>query len=340
MKKKVTIIDIGKAAGFSKATVSKVLRNEPYVKKSTREKILNIIKEIGYHPDEIARSLVTGKTINFIGLILADITNPFFAEVALGVENAAKKINCNVILCNTNYNQSEEKEYIDILLRNRAQGIILTTPNIDDANIRYLLNINYPFVLITRRVKGLKTNIVTIDHFKASKQAVNYLIKKGHKKIAHFTGKDKNFGVIKREEGYKASLIENNLEVDKKLIFRSAVSLDGGYESAERMLKIKERPSAIFTIDDLIAIGAMECFKDNGYRIPEDFSVVGYDNINIAGLKAINLTTVNQPKFDLGVKSVEILSEQIKSGPDYKPVICYLESNIVERGSVLDINGK
>ncbi len=120
MENKCTIVQIAKESGFSKSTVSKVIRNEPYVGASTKEKILKVMKKYNYHPDEIARSLVTKKAINFIGLIISDITNPFFSEVALGVEEEAKKRKWHIILCNTNYDEEEEKKYIDILIRNRA----------------------------------------------------------------------------------------------------------------------------------------------------------------------------------------------------------------------------
>lgn len=340
MEKKPTIIDVSKASGFSKSTVSKVLRNESYVKHSTKERIIGIIKELGYQPDEIARSLVLKKTINFIGLIIPDITNPFFSEVALGVEAEAKKRNCNVILCNTNYDEAEEKKYINILIRNRALGLLLATPSINDKNIKQLLEMNYPFVLITRKVKGLKTNIVTIDHFKSSKMVIDYLVKKGHVKIAHFSGNEEVYGIIRRLEGYKAALKNNNLKINSKFIFKNAISIEGGYKCAEELIKMGERPTAIFATDDLVAIGAMEYFLANGYKIPEDFSIIGYDNIKMTALKSINLTTVNQPKFDLGAESVEILFRQIENSPDFKPTICFLESKIVERGSVLSLNSR
>ena len=211
-KKKYTIVNIANLSGFSKATVSKVIRNKPYVKKSTKEKIQNIIKEIGYHPDEIARSLVSKKNMNFIGLIISDINNSFFSEVALGVESEAKKRGYNVILCNTNYLEEEEKKYIDILIRNRATGLLLATPTLDDNNIKELMARKYPFVLITRKIKGLDSNIVSVNHYKSAKMAVNYLIKKGHKKIAHFTVKENTIGVINRLKGYKAALEENDIK--------------------------------------------------------------------------------------------------------------------------------
>ncbi len=338
-KNKYTIINIANLSGFSKSTVSKVIRNQQYVKKSTREKIEKVIDEIGYYPDEIARSLVSRKNISFIGLIISDINNPFFSELTLGVENEAKKRNYNVVLCNTNNSEEEEKRYIDILISNRAIGLILATPTIDDKNIKDLLIRKYPFVLITREVKGVDSNIVSVDHFKSAKLAVNYLIKKGHRKIAHFTCKENTIGVINRLEGYKVALEENNIRFNKNYIFYCGVSnIKAGRKSAQEMLDLKEKPTAIFASDDLVAIGALDYFLEKGYKVPDDFSIIGYDNIQIASLKSISLTTIHQPKYEMGVKSVEVLVKQIDQKQDSKPIKYYLKSEIVERTSVLDIN--
>ncbi|MBA7548986.1 HTH-type transcriptional regulator DegA [subsurface metagenome] len=338
-KKKYTIVNIANLSGFSKATVSKVIRNKPYVKKSTKEKIQNIIKEIGYHPDEIARSLVSKKNMNFIGLIISDINNSFFSEVALGVESEAKKRGYNVILCNTNYLEEEEKKYIDILIRNRATGLLLATPTLDDNNIKELLARKYPFVLITRKIKGLDSNIVSVNHYKSAKMAVNYLIKKGHKKIAHFTVEENTIGVVNRLKGYEAALKENDIKFNKNFIFKNRISkIECGYKLAQKLLASADRPTAIFASDDLLAIGALDCFLEKGYKVPDDLSIIGYDNIKITSLKSINLTTVNQPKFEMGVKSVEILFEQINGKEDFKAIKYYFKAKIVERGSVLDIS--
>jgi len=338
-KKNYTIVNIANLSGFSKATVSKVIRNKPYVKKSTKEKIQNIIKEIGYHPDEIARSLVSKKNMNFIGLIISDINNSFFAEVALGVESEAKKRGYNVILCNTNYLEEEEKKYIDILIRNRATGLLLATPTLDDNNIKELLARKYPFVLITRKIKGLDSNIVSVNHYKSAKMAVNYLIKKGHKKIAHFTVEENTIGVVNRLKGYEAALKENDIKFNKNFIFKNRISkIECGYKLAQKLLASADRPTAIFASDDLLAIGALDCFLEKGYKVPDDLSIIGYDNIKITSLKSINLTTVNQPKFEMGVKSVEILFEQINGKEDFKAIKYYFKAKIVERGSVLDIS--
>ncbi len=338
-KKNYTIVNIANLSGFSKATVSKVIRNKPYVKKSTKEKIQNIIKEIGYHPDEIARSLVSKKNMNFIGLIISDINNSFFSEVALGVESEAKKRGYNVILCNTNYLEEEEKKYIDILIRNRATGLLLATPTLDDNNIKELLARKYPFVLITRKIKGLDSNIVSVNHYKSAKMAVNYLIKKGHKKIAHFTVEENTIGVVNRLKGYEAALKENDIKFNKNFIFKNRISkIECGYKLAQKLLASADRPTAIFASDDLLAIGALDCFLEKGYKVPDDLSIIGYDNIKITSLKSINLTTVNQPKFEMGVKSVEILFEQINGKEDFKAIKYYFKAKIVERGSVLDIS--
>ena len=338
-KKNYTIVNIANLSGFSKSTVSKVIRNKPYVKKSTKEKIQNIINEIGYHPDEVARSLVSKKNMNFIGLIVSDINNSFFSEIALGVESEAKKRGYNVILCNTNYLKEEESKYIDILIRNRATGLLLATPTLDDNNIEELLAKNFPFVLITRKVRGVDSNIVSVNHYKAAKMAVNYLIKRGHREIAHFTVKENTIGVVNRLKGYKAALKENDIKFNKGFIFKNKISkIEGGYKLAQKMLASADRPTAVFASDDLLAIGALDYFLEKGYKIPNDLSIMGYDNIKITSLKSINLTTVHQPKFEIGVKSVEILFEQINNPKDFKPIKYYFEAEIVERGSVLDIN--
>lgn len=337
MIKKPTIIDIARISGYSKSTVSKVLRNEPYVKKSTKKKILKEIKKVGYQPDEIARSLVLKKPSNFIGLIISDTSNPFFAEVVSGVEAEAKKRDCNVILCNTNYIETEEARYIDMLLRNRAIGILLATATINDYNVKHLIKINYPLVLIARGVKSVKTDIVSIDNFEVAKTAVNYLIQKGHRKIAHFTVTEKVLSLIQRLEGYKSALKSNNIKMDYNLIFRNEMSIEGGYKSASELLKLKEKPTAIFAADDLVAIGAMNFFLEKNKKIPEDISIIGFDNIKFSGIRQINLTTVNQPKFEMGEKSVKILFKKINGGSNYKPINYILKTKIIERGTVLDL---
>jgi LacI family transcriptional regulator len=338
-KKNYTIINIANLSGFSKATVSKVIRNMPNVKKSTREKIQKIIDEIGYHPDEVARSLVSKKNMNFIGLIISDINNSFFAEIALGVESEAKKRGYNVILCNTNYLEEEEEKYINILIRNRAIGLLLATPTLNDNNVKDLLDRKYPFVLISRKVKDLDSNIVSVNHYKSAKMAVNYLIKKGHKKIAHFTVEENTIGVINRLKGYKDALKENKIKFNKDFIFKDETSkIESGYKLAQKLLSSADKPSAIFASDDLLAIGALDCFLEEGLKVPDDISIIGYDNIKITSLKSINLTTINQPKFDMGVKSVEILLEQINNKKDFKPIKYYFQAKIVERGSVQDIS--
>lgn len=339
-KKNPTIIDIAKLSGYSKSTVSNVLRNEPFVKKSTKNKILKIINDIGYKPNEIARSLVLKKTSSFIGLIISDTTNPFFSEVTSGVEAEAKKNNHSIILCNTNYIEEEEKKYIDILIRNRVSGIILATATRNDKNVRYLLEIGYPLVLIAREVENTEANLVSVDNYQSAKMAVNYLIQKGHKSIAHFTVNEEVLGLIRRIDGYKSSLKDNKITINESFILKNEMSIEGGYESAEKLLKLDKKPTAIFAADDTVAIGAMDCLFEKGYRIPDDFSIIGYDNIKLAGLKLINLTTIDQPKYEMGVKAVQILFDKIKKGYNNVPAKYILESRIIERGSVADLKNR
>lgn len=336
-KNKPTILDIETLSGFSKSTISKVIRKEPFVKKTTRDKILKIIKEVGYQPDEIARSLVQKKAMNFVGIVVSDISNPFFSEIVLSITEEVKKHNCEVILCNTNYSVEEEKRYIDILLRNRALGIMLATPTIDDKNLFILVEKKYPFVLITREVKKVKSNVVTVDHFKSAKMAVNYLVDKGHKKIAHFTGHEKISGVISRMKGYEEALMENSLEVEDKMIFYHGISsFKAGYKAAEELINTKVRATAIFASDDLVAIGAMDFFKEKNIKVPEDISIMGYDNIEMSSLNLINLTTIDQPKTKIGKLSTEVLFKQLEDNK-LEPKKYIIDSKIIERGSVIKI---
>jgi len=150
----------------------------------------------------------------------------------------------------------EEERYINILLSNRTPGIILLTPTQKDANIINLAGMNYPYVLINSKVASIKSDMVSIDHFQSAKTAVNYLIAKGHKRIAHFAGFKDAYGIVKRIEGYKAALNDNGIEIDEDIIIKDGLSFDGGYRSAEKLINMSKRPTAIFTANDIVAIAA------------------------------------------------------------------------------------
>ena len=335
---KITILDIAKLTGFSKSTVSKVLRNERYVSNKTKDYIIEKIKETEYIPNEFARKLVTGKPLDTIGLIVSDIINPYFSEISLGVEIEAIKNNIGVILLNTNYNMDLEKRGIDILLKNRVMGILLSTPTTKDENVFYLEKRRLPYVLITRKVSGLESNLVTVDHLKSSKMAVNYLIKKGHKRIAHISSYEEIYGILKRKEGYIKSLNQNGIKIDRNLIFYTDLTIDGGYKAARELVNKKyiSKPSAIFCTNDMIAIGALEFFNENSIKVPEDISIIGYDDILYSSLKMINLTTIKQPKIEMGRKAVQILLKNINTN-NFKPIQCILEASLIERGTVLEL---
>ena len=336
MKKKYTILDIARLSGFSKSTVSKVLRNELTVKDSTRKKIEKIISKTGYRPDEIARYMVTKKNVKFIGLLVSNIENPVYAEIALGVENEARKKGYNVVLCDSK-SFEEEKNYINVLLNNRAPGVVLMTASFDDSNVKYLSKINYPYVLINGKVRGIKSNEVSVNHLLAAKDAVKLLIEKGHRKIAHFNSPNKGYGLLRRIEGYKMSLKENNIEYDSDLLFRGDQTIDGGFSCAEKLIESGKKPTAIFTSNDLMAIGAMDYFNKNGYRVPGDFSIIGFDNINISSLEAINLTTVNTPKYKLGSEAIRLLFKRIENGSDFISQNYDFKTEIVIRKSIREL---
>lgn len=337
-KKRITIIDIAKNTGFSKSTVSKVLRNEPFVKESTKEKIEKAIKKFKYHPDEIARSLVKKTGTNFIGLIISDITNYFYSEFVRHVEEATKKRNCNIILCNTNYEEQEEKKYIDILISKRAMGIILATSTVDDKNIRFLINEEFPFIVFGSKWKKINADVITIDNFKSAKMAVNYLISKGHNKIAHFLGPKNSNSGQERLKGYLKGLEENNIEINKKYIFETEGTSKGGYEATKKLLNLSSKPTAIFAYNDFVAIGIMELLKEELLEVPKDYSIIGFDDIQLSSLKMIDLTTIKQPILKQATEIIRVLFKRIETGPTSKVDKIIFSTEIIERSSVLNRN--
>jgi len=337
-KKRITIIDIAKDTGFSKSTVSKVLRNESFVKESTKEKIEKSIKKLKYHPDEIARSLVKKTGTNFIGLIISDITNYFYTELVRHVEEAAKKRNCNIILCNTNYEEEEEKEYINILINKRAMGIILATSTVEDKNIKFLINEEFPFIVFGNKWKKINADVITIDNFKSAKIAVNYLIAKGHYKIAHFAGPQNSSSGQERLKGYLKGLEDSYIEVNKKYIFETEGTSKGGYEATKKLLELLNKPTAIFAYNDFVAIGIMELLKERSLEVPNDYSIIGFDDIKLSSLKMIDLTTIKQPITEEASEIIRVLFKRIETGPTGKTDKIIFDTEIIERSSVLDKN--
>ncbi|AZR73753.1 LacI family transcriptional regulator [Anoxybacter fermentans] len=307
----VTIKDIAKEANVSTTTVSRVLNNKPDVSDKTKKKVLEVINKLGYNPNGIARGLVLQKTYT-IGLIIPDICNPFFPEVARGIQDKARQLGYSVIFYNTDNNKQREKEAIDLLKSKQVDGIILSLSMSNKEELDKLEEENFPVVQIDRKIPGSIFPTVTIDNILSAYNATKYLIELGHKYLAHITG---NLGTKTgqdRLEGFKQALKEFNLDYKDEYILEGDYSKESGYKQMKTLLTQKKRPTAVFAANDLMAIGAYEAIFDYGLKIPEDISIIGHDDIDIASIIRPGLTTMTQPKYKLGQIAAEMLIKRIE----------------------------
>lgn len=313
----VTIKDIARMANVSYATVSRALNNHKDVNEQTKQKILKICKEVGYSPNAIARGLVKQSTYT-IGLLVPDITNPYYPEVARGVEDEASRENYNVFLCNTNWDMMKEVDYFNLLLAKRVEGIIIAPVSDDTMKFVDKFTGRLPIIFLGTRVEDEKYNYVVVDNIKGAEMITEYLISLGHRKIAFVGGMQGSSTFADRVTGYKNALKKHNIEIDEKLIHICGYRKKDGSNTLRRMASESNMPTAIFAVNDLVALGIIEAAEEMSLSIPDNLSLAGFDDIPYASLPKIRLTTVSQPKDSIGRESVRILFEKLESKDIHK----------------------
>ncbi|KNF09745.1 ribose operon repressor [Gottschalkia purinilytica] len=332
----VTIKDIAKLANVSTTTVSRVINNKyEGVGEETRKRILDLVKELGYQPNALARSLVTKRTSS-IGLIIPDIINPFFPDLARGVEDIASKEGYSVILCNTDDDPDKEKKYISLLNEKRVDGIIFTGASTHShEHILELIKSGVPVILMDRRIDYENTFGVFIENFKGGYDATNYLISLGHKKIGCITGPLNTKESEERFNGYKKALKEAGIDFNEDLVIESNYKITGGADAATELLE-KQNVTAIFAFNDMMAYGVYKAAKLLGLKIPDDISVIGFDDVQISQILEPELTTVKQPIYDMGAESAKMLITRIK-GKKIKKKIIKFKTELIIRESTKDV---
>lgn len=306
--KKVTIKEIAELAGVSRTTVSRVLSGGVFVSKNTKNKVIEIIKKTEYKPSIIAQSMRTNRT-KTIGLVLADIENPFYSRVAKGVINAAEAKNYNVILCNSNNEIRLEERDIKALIERGVDGLLLTTVELKMKTIENLRDKGFPFLLIDCKLDIPGVNYVVDDDYYGAELATEYLIKLGHKKI-FFLGNRELLSLRDRFRGLKDTLKRHDIEGRKNFVPRRFINIDNTYDIdsiIKYILNGQENYTAIFAGNDYLAIKAIGLIIKNGIKVPDDISVIGYDNIEISSMIKVPLTTIKQPKYLLGKLAAEQL---------------------------------
>lgn len=338
---KVTIKDIAKEADVSITTVSRVLNDKPDVSLDTRRKIEQVIERLGYNPNTIARGLVTKRTYT-IGLIIPDISNPFFPEVAHGIESKARELGYSVVFYNTDNDKKAEKQAIEVLKGKRVDGIILSLSLENNQELHKLAQEYFPVVELDRKVPDSSFPTVTIDNEEAAFEATEHLINLGHTRLAHITGDLGTQTGLDRLSGFKKALNKYGLKIEKEYITEGNYSREAGYVGMKNLLKLRKVPTGVFAGNDLMAIGAYQAVFEKGLRIPEDISIIGVDDIEVASIVRPGLTTMRFPKHELGQKAAEILIREIEGQDMDKQGDIILKTTLVLRGSTkeLDNHGK
>jgi len=337
VKLNVTIKDIAKHAGVGLSTVSRAINNSGYVSEETKNKIEKAIVELNYIPNIFAKNLPTGGS-NVVGVVIPDINNPFFGKIIKGIASVLDNANLYMILSDTDENIKKELKSLAMLRGQMIKGLLITpTSDKNKFNSEYLRLLEtkgIPIVLIDRDVKGSKFDGVFLDNVKGAYEATEALIKEGHEKIAIITGLLTSKPGRDRLKGYKKALKINNIEVDKSLILKGDFKEKSGYDLTNKILKLENRPTAIFTSNNLMTLGSIRSLIENNIKIGEKMSLIGFDEIEILNSLSLNISVVSRPTKEMGRIASEILLERLnykKNNDKIKRVI--LSPKLLLKGS-------
>lgn len=329
------IKDVAERAGVSISTVSRVLSGKTCVNEETRRRVLDAVRLLDYSPNVLAKSLKMGRS-NTIALMVPSIQNFIFPTIARGVEDTARKNGYTVVLCNTDEDTEVEKEYITKLRTRWIDGFIVASMMPGANHIRRLWEEGFPVVL-TSRYYGDPVDAVVVDNYQAAYDAVSYLIRGGHKRIAIALGRDELPFYADRHKGYLAALKDHGLPCDESLIIHETNGTNSFYYLTKQLVTRPDRPDAIFATSDPKAIVVMRALHDCGVRIPEDVSVMGFDNAELSSMVEPPLSTVSQPLYEIGVLAAKKLFYQIRykeeHGAAAPPTVDVLSTDLIIRKS-------
>ena len=325
------IKDIAREAGVSTATVSHVINNTKYVTDETRERVQQAIKKFNYHPNAHAQMLALGRS-KIIGLLVSDISNPFFPEIIKSVEAAVIEKGYDLILLNTNYDAKRAVEDVHRLIQMKVAGIVLMIAEFDESLIEVARRKKTNIVFHDLGVVGEKMSNIILDYAVGIEEAVQHLVSLGHKNIAHIAGLHEIHSGRIREEAFITALKKHFPGNDKPKIYEGDFRFEGGRSAAHQMLQEKDVPTAVVVANDLMALGAMQEFKNAGLSIPQDISVVGFDDIAFAALADPPLTTVCSPRVEIGRRAVEALMLTIDH-PNQQGIEVRIPTYLLKRNS-------
>ena len=316
-----TIYDVAKIAGVAPITVSRVINNSGYVSPATRARVEKTIADLGYVPNQLAQGLRSKQT-HTLGLVITDITNPFWTTVARGVEDATHAAGFNVILCNTDESEEKQDKYVRVLLQKQVDGFIIVPARSSNEAVVLIQNANVPLVVVDRKV-GIPVDTVRCDSEDGAYKLVKHLINLGHKRIAVLSGSESVSTAVDRVFGYRKALEEAGLPIDERLILTREFTQAAGYAMTENILALEPRPTAIFAVNNFIAIGAFKALTEMNLQVPDDISMVAFDDLPPALVMEPFLTVAVQPAYEMGYRATTLLLDRLsgKLPEEYQNVV-------------------
>jgi LacI family transcriptional regulator len=328
----ITIRDVARRAGVSTMTVSRVINGSGYASPETRKRVEQAVGELGYLPNAVARHLRSRRT-NTIALVLSDITNPFFTTIARGVEDAAAVRGYAVMFANTDESESEEMQYLRILAQRQIDGVLLVPAGSSAGPFRLMRTQGIPVVVIDRRVTARHVDEVHCDSVSGAEQLVEHLIALGHRRIAIISGRHNISTAVDRVAGYERALTRAGIEVDPDLIRYDSFSNKAGYDRTREFLSISPRPTAIFAANNFIAFGSLRALRECGLHVPDDMSLVTFDDLPDDWHDDPLLTVLAQPAYDVGRTAAELLLDRLEGKHGSKRQVVLLPGELIIRRS-------
>ena len=321
----LTLKQLGRLAGVHPSTVARVLNEDPHqrVSDEVRQRIVALAHEHGYQPNRLARSLRTKRSY-VIGTLIPDISNPFFALLFRGIEDALAQRDYSVILANTDDDPAREERGIAMLRGRQVDGLILATVRRNDPAVRQLAAEGYPFVMVNRHVDPITANAVVPDDYAGAVAATEHLIALGHRRIGHIAGSDDISTGHSRRSGYRDALERHRLPFDPALLVEGNYRESGGYEAMRGLLTQSQPLTAVFAVNDLAAAGALRAAHEAGFQVPRDVSIVGFNDLSTVVQTTPPLTTLRVPLHEMGVAAgrllAQLLNEEVSTAPVVVPV--------------------
>ncbi|HMQ62985.1 MAG TPA: LacI family DNA-binding transcriptional regulator [Flavilitoribacter sp.] len=304
--------DVAEKAEVSIATVSRVINGNSHVQMDTRHKVQKAIKELNYRPSRVAQRLRSkGKESKLIGLVLPDIENPFYVDMIRGIEATAYNQGYSVIIGNFSQNKSRSEMYIDILKSEGVNGFIVAPVNNEDPKVRELIKSGYQVTCVDRDMEGVEVDSVKINNEEAAYGAIKHLINLGHKRIGHVGGQWDIPTTKSRLAGYKRALLESGLPIEEELIITRSSDFQNGVEATTALLDLNRPPTAVFTGNNLLTLGALRAIHARELKIPSDIAIVGFDDMYWSELLNPPLTAVHQDGFEIGRRATELLLSRL-----------------------------